>query len=139
VRGDDRISSHMEFAFWRPRPSGAVEVVSAHPNGVAQIEVGSVEGSRVAPSLSQARNESFGEGRCPSHERLRRRWRRADVRSSYGGCWSTHWPAPARGASPRAKHHSQQSRGTKLGQISPSRATSHHVGSPDSGNADLHR
>lgn len=48
VRGDDRISSHMEFAFWRPRPSGAVEVVSAHPNGVAQIEVGSVEGSRVA-------------------------------------------------------------------------------------------
>jgi hypothetical protein len=38
----------MEFAFWRPRPSGAIEVVSAHPNGVAEIEVGSVEGSRVA-------------------------------------------------------------------------------------------
>jgi THAP4-like, heme-binding beta-barrel domain len=48
VRGDDRIPSHMEFAFWRPRPSGAIEVVSAHPNGVAEIEVGSVEGSRVA-------------------------------------------------------------------------------------------
>ena len=48
VRGDDRIPSHMEFAFWRLRPGGAVEVVSAHPNGVALIEVGSVEASRVA-------------------------------------------------------------------------------------------
>ena len=48
VRGDDRVPSHMEFAFWRPRPGGVVEVISAHPNGVAEIEVGSVEGSRVA-------------------------------------------------------------------------------------------
>ena len=48
MRGDDRIPSHMEFGFWRPRPSGAIEVISAHPNGVAQIETGSVEGSRVA-------------------------------------------------------------------------------------------
>ena len=48
VRGDDRIPSHMEFAFWRPWPSGAVEVISGHPNGVAEIEMGSVEGSRVA-------------------------------------------------------------------------------------------
>lgn len=48
LRGDDRIPSHMEFAFWRPQPSGAVEVISAHPNGVAEIEVGNVEGSRVA-------------------------------------------------------------------------------------------
>ena len=48
VRGHDSVLSHMEFAFWRLRPSGAVEVVGAHPNGVAQIEVGSVEGSRVA-------------------------------------------------------------------------------------------
>ena len=48
VRCDDRIPSHMEFAFWRPWPSGAVEVISGHPNGVAEIEMGSVEGSRVA-------------------------------------------------------------------------------------------
>src|SRR5262245_33241920 len=47
MRGDERTPSHMEFAFWRPRPSGGIEVVSAHPNGVAEIEVGMVDGSHV--------------------------------------------------------------------------------------------
>jgi hypothetical protein len=51
-------------------------------------------------SLSPARNEPFCEGRCPSRERLRRRWRSAHVRSSYGGCRSASWPAPSGGASP---------------------------------------
>ncbi len=50
VRGDERLPSHMELGFWRPRPGGSVEVISAHPNGVAEVEVGTVEGSRVALS-----------------------------------------------------------------------------------------
>ena len=53
VRGDARLPSHMEFGFWRPRPDGSIEVISAHPNGVAEIEVGTVEGSRVALSSHQ--------------------------------------------------------------------------------------
>jgi hypothetical protein len=48
VQEDERVPSHMEFAFWRPRPGGLLEVISAHPNGVAEIEVGTVERSRVA-------------------------------------------------------------------------------------------
>jgi hypothetical protein len=48
VRAGERLPSHMEFSFWRPRPGGSVEVISAHPNGVAEVEVGRVEGSRVA-------------------------------------------------------------------------------------------
>jgi hypothetical protein len=47
LRGGERVPSHMEFAFWRPLPGGSVEVISAHPNGVAEIEVGTVEGSQV--------------------------------------------------------------------------------------------
>lgn len=38
VREGERVPSHMEFAFWRLRPGGSVEVISAHPNGVAEIE-----------------------------------------------------------------------------------------------------
>jgi THAP4-like, heme-binding beta-barrel domain len=48
VQDDERVPSHMEFAFWRPRPGGLLEVISAHPNGVAEIEVGTVERPRVA-------------------------------------------------------------------------------------------
>ena len=47
MRDGERLPSHMEFAFWRPRPGGSVEVISAHPNGVAEIETGSVNGSRI--------------------------------------------------------------------------------------------
>ena len=47
LRDGERLPSHMEFAFWRPRPEGSVEVISAHPNGVAEIEIGNVDGSRV--------------------------------------------------------------------------------------------
>ena len=42
----------MELAFWRPQRGGGLEVVSAHPNGVAQIEVGTVVDGRI--SLSSA-------------------------------------------------------------------------------------
>lgn len=37
----------MESGFWRPRPGGAVEVLLAHPTGVAEIYYGEVEGTRV--------------------------------------------------------------------------------------------
>jgi THAP4-like, heme-binding beta-barrel domain len=48
VRDDERLPSHMEFGFWRPRPGGTLEVISAHPNGVAEVEVGTVDGCRVS-------------------------------------------------------------------------------------------
>jgi hypothetical protein len=50
VRDDERLPSHMEFGFWRPRPGGTIEVISAHPNGVAEVELGSVDGCRVVLS-----------------------------------------------------------------------------------------
>jgi hypothetical protein len=46
-RDGEVLSSHMELGFWRPRPDGGVEVVSAHPNGVAEIETGTVEEGRI--------------------------------------------------------------------------------------------
>jgi hypothetical protein len=48
VRDDERLPSHMEFGFWRPRPGGTLEVISAHPNGVAEVEVGTVDGCHVS-------------------------------------------------------------------------------------------
>ena len=44
----DRLPSHMELAFWRPGPNGGVEVISAHPNGVVEIEIGTVTAGRVS-------------------------------------------------------------------------------------------
>lgn len=37
----------VETGYWRPQPDGTVEVILAHPTGVAEIYVGSVEGTRV--------------------------------------------------------------------------------------------
>jgi hypothetical protein len=62
LRDGDRLPSHMEFAFWRPQPGGSVEVISAHPNGVAEIEMGRVDGSRVTlRSLRLVRSPSAKE------------------------------------------------------------------------------
>jgi hypothetical protein len=36
-----RAPSHMELAFWRPA-AGRLEVTSAHPNGVVEVEVGTI-------------------------------------------------------------------------------------------------
>ncbi len=36
-----------ETGYWRPRPDGQVEVVLAHPTGIAEIYIGEVTGSKV--------------------------------------------------------------------------------------------
>lgn len=47
LRDGEVLPSHMELGFWRPQPDGGVEVVSAHPNGVAEIEIGTVNDGRI--------------------------------------------------------------------------------------------
>jgi hypothetical protein len=37
----------MELGFWRPQPDGGLEVVSAHANGVIEIEIGTVADDRI--------------------------------------------------------------------------------------------
>jgi hypothetical protein len=44
---DDGRPLHAETGYWRPQPGGRVEVVIAHPTGVAEIYYGAVEGTRV--------------------------------------------------------------------------------------------
>jgi THAP4-like, heme-binding beta-barrel domain len=41
---------HAETGFWRAGPSGSVELVIAHPTGVAEIEEGAVAGASVEVS-----------------------------------------------------------------------------------------
>ena len=44
---DDERPLHSEMGYWRPQPSGAIEVILAHPFGIAEIEIGAVTGQRV--------------------------------------------------------------------------------------------
>jgi nitrobindin-like protein len=44
---EDERPLHAEMGYWRPRPNGAVEVILAHPFGIAEIEIGVVTGQRV--------------------------------------------------------------------------------------------
>jgi hypothetical protein len=37
----------MEAGFWRPRPEGRLEVVLAHPTGIAEIYLGEVTGTKI--------------------------------------------------------------------------------------------
>ncbi|MDR1513055.1 MAG: FABP family protein [Propionibacteriaceae bacterium] len=37
----------VEAAFWRPQPDGRIEVVSAQPEGVAEVYVGRVDGAKI--------------------------------------------------------------------------------------------
>ena len=42
-----RRSLGMETGFWRPKADGQVEVVIAHPEGIAEIYVGRIDGAKI--------------------------------------------------------------------------------------------
>ena len=37
----------METGFWRPKPNGEIEVVIVHPEGIAEVYVGKIEGAKI--------------------------------------------------------------------------------------------
>lgn len=44
---DDKSPRHSEAGYWRPVSPGKLEVVLAHPTGIAEIEEGTIEGNRI--------------------------------------------------------------------------------------------
>jgi THAP4-like, heme-binding beta-barrel domain len=59
---DDGRPLHSEAGYWRPQPGGRLEVVLAHPTGVAEIQEGTVAGGRIELSAtSLARTQSAKE------------------------------------------------------------------------------
>jgi hypothetical protein len=45
---DDGRPLHAEAGYWRPQPSGALEVVLSHPTGIGELAVGSIlDGPRI--------------------------------------------------------------------------------------------
>jgi hypothetical protein len=36
-----------ETGYWRPKPDGNIEVIIAHPTGIAEIYIGKIDGTRV--------------------------------------------------------------------------------------------
>ena len=37
----------METGFWRPKPDGEIEVVVAHPEGIAEVYLGRIDGAKI--------------------------------------------------------------------------------------------
>lgn len=44
---DDERPLHAECGYWRPQPGGRIEIVMAHPTGIAEIYYGTVAGTRI--------------------------------------------------------------------------------------------
>ena len=38
---------HSEMGYWRPQPDGKIEIVISHPFGYAEIQTGTIDGSRI--------------------------------------------------------------------------------------------
>jgi hypothetical protein len=54
---DDQRPLHAETGYWRPKPAGRLEVVLAHPTGIAEIEEGTLAGDTItlaATSIGRA-------------------------------------------------------------------------------------
>jgi hypothetical protein len=52
----------LESGYWRPRPGGGLEVILAHPTGIAEIYLGEVTGTRAEMSTDVvARTETAKE------------------------------------------------------------------------------
>jgi hypothetical protein len=44
---DDNRPLHSETGYWRPKPDGRLEVILAHPTGLAEVEEGTVAGGTI--------------------------------------------------------------------------------------------
>ncbi len=53
---DDRRPLHAEMGYWRPQPGGRIEIVMAHPTGIAEIQEGTV-----ADGVVQVRSTQIAE------------------------------------------------------------------------------
>ena len=58
---DDGRPLHAETGYWRPRPEGRLEVVLAHPTGMAEIAEGTVSGGRIEVVAKIGRTQSAKE------------------------------------------------------------------------------